>query len=225
MHALAIGAHCASRNARGHGVTVAPVTCRGPSRPLCWQQRRRVAIRQPVKPSRGRLINPLSAPETGAKGERNDAGIQVELVPVRRQCALRRGAVRGLPRQPRLRARQLARLLRRAAERARRRRHRRRATWPMRRSSSRSRSAPRPTPSATRPASADLAVARKQVHVQSLIAAYRFLGSRWADLDPLKRQRAAEDPRARAGVLRPDRGRHGHHVQRDEHLLHDRRAA
>src|SRR5437773_6071881 len=36
--------------------------------------------------------------------------------------------------------------------------------------------------------STDLAVARKQVHVQSLIAAYRFLGSRWADLDPLKRQ-------------------------------------
>ena len=33
----------------------------------------------------------------------------------------------------------------------------------------------------------DLAVARKQVHVQSLIAAYRVLGSRWADLDPLKR--------------------------------------
>jgi 2-oxoglutarate dehydrogenase E1 component len=33
----------------------------------------------------------------------------------------------------------------------------------------------------------DLAVARKQVHVQSLVAAYRFLGSRWADLDPLKR--------------------------------------
>ncbi len=38
----------------------------------------------------------------------------------------------------------------------------------------------------------DLAIARKQVHVQSLIAAYRFLGSRWADLDPLKR---AERPR------------------------------
>jgi 2-oxoglutarate dehydrogenase E1 component len=33
----------------------------------------------------------------------------------------------------------------------------------------------------------DLAVARKQVHVQSLIAAHRFLGTRWADLDPLKR--------------------------------------
>ena len=34
----------------------------------------------------------------------------------------------------------------------------------------------------------DLAVASKQVHVQSLIAAYRSLGSRWADLDPLQRQ-------------------------------------
>lgn len=37
-------------------------------------------------------------------------------------------------------------------------------------------------------ASTDLSVARKQVHVQSLIAAYRYLGCRWADLDPLKRQ-------------------------------------
>ena len=35
--------------------------------------------------------------------------------------------------------------------------------------------------------SADLAVSRKQVHVQSLIAAYRTLGNRWAELDPLKR--------------------------------------
>ncbi len=33
----------------------------------------------------------------------------------------------------------------------------------------------------------DLSVARKQVFVQQLIAAYRFLGTRWADLDPLKR--------------------------------------
>jgi 2-oxoglutarate dehydrogenase E1 component len=40
---------------------------------------------------------------------------------------------------------------------------------------------------AVKTSSADLAIARKQVHVQSLIAAYRFLGSRWADLDPLKR--------------------------------------
>jgi 2-oxoglutarate dehydrogenase E1 component len=38
-----------------------------------------------------------------------------------------------------------------------------------------------------RASSADLAVARKQVHVQSLIAAYRNVGARWADLDPLKR--------------------------------------
>ncbi len=45
---------------------------------------------------------------------------------------------------------------------------------------------------ALKASSADLAVARKQVHVQSLIAAYRVLGSRWADLDPLKR---AERPR------------------------------
>src|SRR6476646_1559931 len=45
---------------------------------------------------------------------------------------------------------------------------------------------------AVKASSTDLAVARKQVHVQSLIAAYRFLGSRWADLDPLKR---AERPR------------------------------
>jgi 2-oxoglutarate dehydrogenase E1 component len=40
----------------------------------------------------------------------------------------------------------------------------------------------------------DLAIARKQVHVQSLIAAYRFLGSRWADLDPLKRQERPKLP-------------------------------
>jgi 2-oxoglutarate dehydrogenase E1 component len=42
--------------------------------------------------------------------------------------------------------------------------------------------------------STDLAVARKQVHVQSLIAAYRFLGSRWADLDPLKRTERPKIP-------------------------------
>src|SRR5205085_8549411 len=42
--------------------------------------------------------------------------------------------------------------------------------------------------------STDLAIARKQVHVQSLIAAYRILGSRWADLDPLKRQERPKIP-------------------------------
>jgi 2-oxoglutarate dehydrogenase E1 component len=41
---------------------------------------------------------------------------------------------------------------------------------------------------------ADLSVARKQVHVQSLIAAYRFLGSRWAELDPLKRRERPRIP-------------------------------
>jgi 2-oxoglutarate dehydrogenase E1 component len=46
----------------------------------------------------------------------------------------------------------------------------------------------------TKASGADLAVARKQVHVQSLIAAYRFLGSRWADLDPLKRQERPKIP-------------------------------
>ena len=41
---------------------------------------------------------------------------------------------------------------------------------------------------------------------------------------PAEAPGAAEDSRARAGVLRPHRGRHGHGVQRHEHLLHDRRA-
>ena len=47
---------------------------------------------------------------------------------------------------------------------------------------------------ALKASSADLAVARKQVHVQSLIAAYRFLGSRWADLDPLMRTERPKIP-------------------------------
>jgi 2-oxoglutarate dehydrogenase E1 component len=45
-----------------------------------------------------------------------------------------------------------------------------------------------------RVAGTDLTIARKQVHVQSLIAAYRFLGTRWADLDPLKRQERPKLP-------------------------------
>ena len=47
---------------------------------------------------------------------------------------------------------------------------------------------------ASRTSNVDLAVARKQVHVQSLIAAYRFLGARWADLDPLKRTERPKIP-------------------------------
>jgi len=40
----------------------------------------------------------------------------------------------------------------------------------------------------------DASIARKQVHVQSIIAAYRFLGNRWADLDPLHRQQRPAIP-------------------------------
>ncbi len=40
----------------------------------------------------------------------------------------------------------------------------------------------------------DLSVARKQVHVQSIIAAYRYLGNRWANLDPLQRQERPQIP-------------------------------
>ena len=50
-----------------------------------------------------------------------------------------------------------------------------------------------------RVASSDLSVARKQVHAQSLIAAYRFLGSQWADLDPLKRQERPHIPELEPG--------------------------
>ena len=46
-------------------------------------------------------------------------------------------------------------------------------------------------PSATQ---TDLTVARKQVYVQQLIAAYRILGSRWAQLDPLRRQERPQIP-------------------------------
>ncbi|MFN7835926.1 MAG: 2-oxoglutarate dehydrogenase E1 component [Burkholderiaceae bacterium] len=42
--------------------------------------------------------------------------------------------------------------------------------------------------------SADLEVAHKQVHVQSIVAAYRYLGSYYAELDPLKRQERPDIP-------------------------------
>ncbi len=47
---------------------------------------------------------------------------------------------------------------------------------------------------AAKASEADLAISRKQVHVQSLIAAYRFLGSRWANLDPLNRAERRKIP-------------------------------
>lgn len=50
-----------------------------------------------------------------------------------------------------------------------------------------------------RVAERDLSIARKQVHVQSIIAAYRFLGTQWADLDPLKRQERPPIPELEPG--------------------------
>jgi 2-oxoglutarate dehydrogenase E1 component len=47
--------------------------------------------------------------------------------------------------------------------------------------------------------SGDVTVARKQVFVQQLIAAYRFLGVHWADLDPLKRQERTHIPELEPG--------------------------
>ncbi|MBE7416327.1 MAG: 2-oxoglutarate dehydrogenase E1 component [Ideonella sp.] len=47
---------------------------------------------------------------------------------------------------------------------------------------------------ALKASAAELSVARKQVHVQSLIAAHRSLGARWADLDPLKRTERPKIP-------------------------------
>ncbi len=48
-------------------------------------------------------------------------------------------------------------------------------------------------------ASGEVTVARKQAFVQQLIAAYRFLGVHWADLDPLKRQERAHIPELEPG--------------------------
>ncbi|MEF3084025.1 hypothetical protein V3391_17690, partial [Luteimonas sp. SMYT11W] len=43
-------------------------------------------------------------------------------------------------------------------------------------------------------ASADAEMGRKRVAVTQLIAAYRYLGSRWANLDPLQRQERPSIP-------------------------------
>ena len=70
----------------------------------------------------------------------------------------------------------------------------------------------------------DLAIARKQVHVQSLIAAYRNLGSRWADLDPLKRQERPKIPELEPAFYGFTDADHGHRVQHQQHLLRQGRA-
>ncbi|MBW7924345.1 MAG: 2-oxoglutarate dehydrogenase E1 component [Burkholderiaceae bacterium] len=56
----------------------------------------------------------------------------------------------------------------------------------------------------------DAATARKQVFVQQLIAAYRFLGSRWADLDPLKRQERPSIPELEPAFYDFTEGDHAH---------------
>ena len=166
---------------------------------------------------------PTAVPETGAKGERDDAGKQGELVPVRRQCAVRRGALRGLPRQPRLRPRQVARVLRRAAERPRHRRIvvARHGACAGRRVVRAARQGERVRqPRFERGPRGRAQAGLRPVADRRVPLARRALGRP----RPAEAPGAAEDPRARARVLRPHRGRHGHGVQRDEHLLHDRRA-
>ncbi len=56
----------------------------------------------------------------------------------------------------------------------------------------------------------DAATARKQVFVQQLIAAYRYLGSRWADLDPLKRQERPPIPELEPAFYDFTEGDHAH---------------
>ncbi|MET0508400.1 MAG: 2-oxoglutarate dehydrogenase E1 component [Burkholderiaceae bacterium] len=56
----------------------------------------------------------------------------------------------------------------------------------------------------------DAATARKQVYVQQLISAYRFLGSRYADLDPLKRQERPTIPELEPAFYDFSEGDHAH---------------
>ena len=81
------------------------------------------------------------------------------------------------------------------------------ATSRTRRSSSRSRSARSRARCAPAAAPTELGVERKQVYVQQLINAYRFLGNALGGARSAQAPAAAADPGARARVLRPDRGR------------------
>ena len=67
-------------------------------------------------------------------------------------------------------------------------------------------------------ASTDAEMGRKRVAATQLIAAYRYLGSRWANLDPLQRQERPQHPRTGAKLLRLHRCRHGHRVQHQQYL-------
>ena len=67
-------------------------------------------------------------------------------------------------------------------------------------------------------ASADAEMGRKRVAVTQLIAGYRFLGSHWANLDPLQRQERPTIPE-----LEPSfygfTDAHGHRLQYQQYLL------
>ena len=56
----------------------------------------------------------------------------------------------------------------------------------------------------------DAVAARKQVYVQQLVAAYRFLGSQWADLDPLKRRERPAIPELEPAFYDFTEGDHAH---------------
>ncbi len=55
-----------------------------------------------------------------------------------------------------------------------------------------------------------LTTERKQISVLQIINAYRFLGVRQANLDPLKHQEKSHVPELDPCLLRTDRGRHEH---------------
>ena len=123
---------------------------------------------------------------------------------------VRRGVVRGLPRQPRLRARQLARLLRRAAARpgGRRQRRARRGARAGRRVVRPARQGQRLRAQGQRRPTSRSRASRSTS--SQLIAAYRFLGARWADLDPLKRQERPNIPELEPAFYDLTEADHGH---------------
>ncbi len=125
--------------------------------------------------------------------QRHDAGIASRFVSLRRQRAVCRGALRGLSRQSGIGSRALARRTSTSCSIRRHRTGATRSTCRTRRSSRRSRSA-RATAASRRRTPRPMRLATKQVYVQQLIAAYRFLGARWANLDPLKRQERPSIP-------------------------------
>jgi 2-oxoglutarate dehydrogenase E1 component len=65
---------------------------------------------------------------------------------------------------------------------------------------------------------ADSEMGRKRTAVQQLIAAYRNVGARWADLDPLKRTERDKIPELELS----HRCRPGNGVQHQQHLLRQR---